>query len=204
MSACAKSRRPAAEGRSARRQARAELKVRPSAARGGAEDPQPATSTALMTASCCARSTTDTPKIMAGNATCATADPGGSHRNGWTPTNDRAETACTIRRATARGNGRRLMTDEQPVDPFWAALLGLLRELGPVVERRSRYADKPALWLHGARSPIRRTPASWICELHGAAGRTFATWWSTIALSNEIPPVGTGSFCVGHCPTSNG
>ena len=41
------------------------------------------------------------------------------------------------------------MTDEQPVDPFWAALLGVLRELGPVVERRSRYADKPALWLHG-------------------------------------------------------
>lgn len=34
-------------------------------------------------------------------------------------------------------------------DPLWTAVCDLLRELGPVVERSSRYADKPALCLHG-------------------------------------------------------
>ena len=36
-----------------------------------------------------------------------------------------------------------------PDDPCWEAFVAVMLPLGPVQERRSRYADKPALFLDG-------------------------------------------------------
>jgi hypothetical protein len=37
----------------------------------------------------------------------------------------------------------------RPDDPCWEAFVAAMLPLGPVQERRSRYADKPALFLDG-------------------------------------------------------
>lgn len=62
------------------------------------------------------------------------------------------------------------------VDEFWSAVLDALRELAPVEVRRSRFASKPAIWLHG---------------------HEIAHWEAPGIIDLRI--TGTGWTAVGHC-----
>lgn len=50
------------------------------------------------------------------------------------------------------------MSDGDPGDQTWEALVSAMLTLGPVHERRSRYGDKPALYVHSREVAHREGP----------------------------------------------
>ena len=81
-------------------------------------------------------------------------------------------------------------------DPGWDAFVTTMLAVGPSHERRSRYGDKPALFIEAAKSPTSKRPESLTCGSPGRAGRKPETSTAMILPSAMIPPGGTGSNCV--------
>lgn len=50
------------------------------------------------------------------------------------------------------------MSDDDPGDQTWEAFVNAMLALGPVHERRSRYGDKPALYVHSREVAHREGP----------------------------------------------
>ncbi len=61
------------------------------------------------------------------------------------------------------------MSDGDPGDQTWVAFVDAMLALGPVHERRSRYGDKPALYVHSREVAHREGPGLIDLRLTAAA-----------------------------------